>query len=148
MTLPARTLTAAEAVLLNAHLPKGLTEPMQDLTWCLFEAMALMDPRAGQAAPEPAWQSVLDTMARVAVMQVRHLAQEMGGYPIYLSKGISVQAASRHVQMFEAWQAGADYEQLAIKYDLTLVRVRQIIGAFREEWIASRQHRLPGFDDG
>lgn len=146
MTL-AQQLSPAEAAVLDAHLPKGLTDPMRDLAWCLFQAMALMDPRAGQPAPDAPWQAVLHTMARVAVAQLLHVSQEMGGYPIYLSKGVSAHAHARHRVMFEAWQAGTTYEQLATRYDLTLVRVRQIIGALREEWMDSRQHRLPGVDD-
>ena len=45
---PAKRMTAAEAAVLDAQLPAGLTEEMKDVAFCLFEAMALMDDRLGQ----------------------------------------------------------------------------------------------------
>ena len=71
---PARRLTAAEAAVLDVHLPAGLTEEMRDVAWCLFEAMALMDSRAGAQQPGPVWLGVLHAMARVATAQLQHLA--------------------------------------------------------------------------
>ena len=62
---PARRLTAAEAAVLDMHLPAGLTEEMRDVAWCLFEAMALLDSRAGAQQPGPVWLGVLHAMARV-----------------------------------------------------------------------------------
>ena len=76
---PARRLTAAEAAVLDMHLPAGLTEEMRDVAWCLFEAMALMDSRAGAQQPGPVWLGVLHAMARVATAQLQHLAQQKGG---------------------------------------------------------------------
>ena len=42
---PAQHITAAEAQVLEAHLPQGLTEQMREVALCLFEALAVADGR-------------------------------------------------------------------------------------------------------
>ena len=142
---PARRLTAAEAAVLDAHLPVGLTEEMRDVAWCLFEAMALMDSRAGAERPDPVWLGVLHAMARVATAQLLHLAQQMGGKAIYLAKGVAMHLSARDMQMCSEFR-GNNYDFLARKYDLTEMRVRQIVAAWQAEQYRLRQARLPGID--
>ena len=140
-----KRLSAPEAAVLDAQLPSGLTEEMRDVAFCLFEAMALTDARAGQARPDDIWLGVLSAMARVAVIQLQHLAEQKGGRAIYLAKGIAVQLSARDRKMCEEFRG--DYEVLADKYDLTPMRVRQIVGAWQAEQFRRRQGRLPGLDD-
>ena len=140
-----KRLSAPEAAVLDAQLPSGLTEDMRDVAFCLFEAMALTDARAGQARPDDIWLGVLSAMARVAVIQLQHLAEQKGGRAIYLAKGIAVQLSARDRKMCEEFRG--DYEVLADKYDLTPMRVRQIVGAWQAEQFRRRQGRLPGLDD-
>ena len=142
---PAKRMTAAEAAVLDAQLPAGLTEEMKDVAFCLFEAMALMDDRLGQERPGQGWINVLEAMANVAVRQLQHLAEQKGGRAIYLAKGIAVQLSARDRKMCEEFRG--DYEVLADKYDLTPMRVRQIVGAWQAEQFRRRQGRLPGLDD-
>ena len=139
-------ITAAEAAVLDAALPAGLTDDMRNVAYCLFEALALADARAGQARPAEGWLHVLRSMARVAVIQLQHLASEQGGRAIYLAKGIAVQLNARDRQMCAEFR-GNNYDELARKYDLTDMRIRQIIGAWRLEQYRNRQGRLPGIDD-
>ena len=143
---PARRLTAAEAAVLDAHLPVGLTEEMRDVAWCLFEAMALMDSRAGAEQPGPVWLGVLHAMARVATAQLQHLAQQKGGKAIYLAKGLAVFLSARDLQMCGEFR-GDNYDFLARKYGLTEMRVRQIVNDWQKEQFRVRQGRLPGIDD-
>ena len=140
-----KRMTAAEAAVLDAQLPSGLTEEMRDVAFCLFEAMALTDARAGQARPDDIWLGVLSAMARVAVIQLQHLAEQKGGRAIYLAKGVAVHLSARDRKMCEEFRG--DYEVLADKYDLTPMRVRQIVGAWQAEQFRRRQGRLPGLDD-
>ena len=141
----AKHMTTAEAAVLDAQLPAGLTDEMRDVALCLYEAMVLTDQRAGQAHPDAGWRQVLGYMARVAAIQLQHLAEQKGGRAIYLAKGIAVQLSARDRKMCEEFRG--DYEVLADKYDLTPMRVRQIVGAWQDEQFRRRQGRLPGLDD-
>ena len=140
-----KRMTAAEAAVLDAQLPAGLTEEMRDVALCLYEAMALTDSRLGQAKPDESWVMVLGAMARVAVIQLQHLAEQKGGRAIYLAKGVAVHLSARDRKMCEEFRG--DYEVLADRYDLTPMRVRQIVGAWQDEQFRRRQGRLPGLDD-
>ena len=112
MTMPARRLTETEAAVLAQHLPAGLTDEVRDVAWCLFEAMALLDSRAGAQQPGPVWLGVLHAMARVATAQLQHLAQQKGGKAIYLAKGVAVYLSARDLQMCSEFR-GNNYDALA-----------------------------------
>ena len=145
MTMPARRLTEAEAAVLDMHLPAGLTEEMRDVAWCLFEAMALLDTRAGAQQPGPVWLGVLHAMARVATAQLQHLAQQKGGKAIYLAKGVAMHLSARDRELCAKFR-GNNYRELAREYGLTEMRVRQIVDTWQRECFACRQGRLPGLD--
>ena len=100
----ARRLSAAEAAVLDVQLPPGLTDEMKDVALCLFEAMALTDARVGQAKPDATWLGVLGAMARVAVIQLQHLADQKGGRAIYLAKGVAVALSARDRKMCEEFR--------------------------------------------
>ena len=73
-----------EALVLTHALPVGMTEPMQELAYVLYEALVLQDPRAAQSqawrkAPQGEWLQMLTAMARTVCVQVTHAAQEFGG---------------------------------------------------------------------
>ena len=119
---PAKRMTAAEAAVLDAQLPAGLTEEMKDVAFCLFEAMA-----------------------NVAVRQLQHLADKKGGKAIYLAKGLAVYLSARDLAMCAEFR-GNNYDVLAKKYDLTEMRVRQIVSAWQLERLRSLQGTLPGLE--
>lgn len=139
-----KRMTAAEAAVLDAQLPAGLTDEMRDVALCLFEAMVLIDQRAGQTQPDGSWRQVLTHMARVAAIQLQHLAHEKGGRAIYLAKGVAAYLTARDRRMCEEFQG--DYDVLATRYGLTPMRVRQIVGAWQQEQFRRRQGQLPGID--
>ncbi|QIL81776.1 hypothetical protein G7047_19040 [Diaphorobacter sp. HDW4A] len=138
-------MSAAEAQVLDAQLSPGMTGEMKDVALCLFEAMVLTDNRVGQSNPSEAWSTVLRAMARVAIIQLQHLANEKGGRSIYLARGIAVHLSARDRSICEEFRG--NYDVLADKYDLTPMRVRQIIGTWQLEQFKQRQARLPGFSD-
>lgn len=142
----ARHLTAAEAAVLDAVLPPGLTEDMRDVALCLYEAAALDDARCGQARPTPDWLAALRALARTSLLQLQHLAREKGGRAIYLAKGVAMALSARDREMCGKF-LGNNYRQLATEYDLTEMRVRQIVDAWQRERFALRQGQLPGLDD-
>lgn len=137
-------LTAAEADVLIAILPPGMTREMKDVAYCLFEALVLMDGRAGQAKPDQAWAQKLQAVANMSVVQLQHLAHEKGGRTIYLSRGLAMQLSARDREMCAKFRG--NYDELADEYDLTPMRVRQIVDTYQREMFLSRQQQLPGLD--
>lgn len=137
-------LTAPEAAILDAALPPGLTDDMRDVAFCLFEALALADSRAGSPTPGKEWAVVLQAMARTATMQLRHLARQKGGKAIYLAKGVAFDLTMRDREMCAKFRG--DYEILAREYGLTPMRVRQVVDTWQYEQFVARQGRLPGID--
>lgn len=138
-------LTAAEAAVLDAVLPAGLTDEMRDVALCLYEALALEDSRAGQQQPAGDWLADLQRLARMAALQLQHLAREKGGRAIYLAKGVAMYLSARDRQMCDRF-TGNNYRQLAAEFDLTEMRVRQIVDAWQREQFTRRQGLLPGLD--
>lgn len=137
-------ITQEELEVLEAMLPDGLTPDMRDVAQCLFEAMVLADPRCGQSPTQSEWGSQLQAWARQAMMQLQHLATQIGGAAIYLAKGITVHLSARDRKMCAEFRG--DYKVLARQYNLTEVRVRQIVDSFQRAQYLSRQQGLPGLD--
>lgn len=142
-------LTEGEALVLTHALPVGMTEPMQELAYVLYEALVLQDPRAAheqtwRKAPQGEWLLMLTAMARTVCVQVTHAAQEIGGRQIYISRGVS--DLSERDRAICGEFNGRNHAALAKKYDLTEMRVRQILEAFQKEDYARRQGKLPGLD--
>ena len=142
---PAQRITAAEAQVLEAHLPQGLTDQMREVALCLFEALALQDGRAGSKHPCNEWLAALTLLARQALAQLQHLAAHMGGSAVYLAKGVAVHLTARDREMCARFR-GNNYFALAREYGLTEMRVRQIVGAWQQEQFLRRQGQLPGLD--
>lgn len=147
MNAPRRFVSAAEMAVLEAQLPAGLAEGMRDLALCLFEALVLLDVRAGQSAPAGAWAAQLGTWTQQVLAQLQYLAQEMGGRGgIYIAKGLIAQLSVRDREMCGKFR-GNNYRELAHEYALTEMRVRQIVDAWQREQFAARQVRLPGLEE-
>lgn len=140
-----RHMSAPEAAVLDAMLPPGLTMDMRDMALCLFEAMVLADPRAGQQKLDTEWAAQLHTWARTACMQLQHLAEQKGGRAIYLAKGVAVHLSARDEEMCKQFR-GNNYRELADQYDLTEMRVRQIVDTWQRSQYALRQGSL-GLED-
>jgi hypothetical protein len=144
MNAPRRFISAAEMAVLEVRLPVGLTDNMRDLALCLFEALVLGDVRAGTPAPADAWAKQLELWAIQVLAQLQHVAHEMGGRGgIYIAKGLIAALSVRDREMCSKFQ-GNNYRELAHEYDLTEMRVRQIVDAWQREQFEKRQGRLPG----
>ena len=141
-----RFMSAAEAAVLDDLLPPGLTPDMRDVALCLYEALVLQDDRAGQKQPEHSWSRQLLAWAQQVLMQLQHLAEQKGGRALYLAKGVAMHLSTRDRELCGKFR-GDNYRALAREYDLTEMRVRQIVDAWQRECFAQRQGRLPGLDD-
>lgn len=141
-----RYLSSAEAQVLESMLPQGLTETMREVALCLFTPLVLQDARAGQQCPDERWLAVLVAMAQVVLLQLDALATQLGGQPIYLAKGLAVGLSARDRRLCAEFM-GNNHSQLARRYNLTEMRVRQIVGTWQLEQFQTRQGRLPGLGD-
>ena len=139
-------MSPAEVAVLEGALPPGLTPTMREMALCLFEALVINDERAGSRQPEGVWLAQLHAWAQQCCMQLQHVAQQMGGQPAYLAKGVAMYLSARDRQMCAEFR-GNNYRQLAAKYGLTEMRVRQIVDAWQREQFERRQGRLPGLPD-
>lgn len=137
----ARFMTAAEAAVLDALLPEALTSDMREVAHCLYAAQVLQDGRCGQRELDASWLAALQAMAELALAQLQHLVAEIGGRAVYLAKGVAVHLSARDRELCAAFN-GRNYQELARRYDLTEMRVRQIVSAWRAEQFAQRQGRL------
>ena len=140
-----RFVSPAEAAVLENLLPEGLTRDMKDVALCLFEALVLADERAGDARPADSWKEQLVAWARQVLMQLQRLADQRGGYPLYIAKGIAVHLSERDRAICARFN-GTNYRELARTHGLTEVRVRQIVDTWQRERFLARQQGLPGFD--
>lgn len=137
-------ITQDELAVLEAMLPEGLTTDMREMAQLLFEAPVLADPRCGQPPTGDDWGNQLLAWAKLALMQLQHLANNIGGAPVYLAKGIAVHLSARDRKMCAEFRG--DYKVLARKYNLTEMRVRQIVDAWQRARFLDRQQGLPGLD--
>lgn len=137
-------ITQAELTVLEAMLPDGLTPDMRDVAQCLYEAVVLADPRCGQSPTLDEWGVQLQIWAQMALMQLQHLANQKGGVAVYLAKGVTAHLSARDRKMCSEFRG--DYQVLARKYNLTEMRVRQIVDAWQRAQFLTRQQGLPGLD--
>lgn len=137
-----RFMTAAEVAVLDAQLPEKLTPDMRSVAVAMFEALVLLDERAGTARPDGAWLKQLQRWANQVLAQMQHLATEVGGQAIYFAKGVSMHLSARDREMCGRFRG--DYKALAREYGLTEMRVRQIVDAWQREQFLRRQGDLLG----
>ena len=143
MTHDAR-LSAAESAVLEASLPAGLKPDMRDVALCLFEVLVFDAGGGGSAKPSADWLLQLQRLAKLALAQLDHLAQQKGGQNFYLGKNFGVYFSARDEEMCRKFKG--DYRVLAAEYKLSDMRVRQIVDAWQREQYAQRQGRLLGLD--
>lgn len=141
-----RYMTAQELAVLEAMLPDKMTDRMRDVAVCMFEALVLLDARAGQNTPGGEWLAQLQAWTTQVMAQMQHIANEVGGEAIYFAKGLAMHVSSRDRELYAKFN-GHNHRELAKLYDITVARVRQIIAAIERERFLAQQNHLPGFDD-
>jgi len=121
-------LSAADVASINEHRwPKAMTEFVQVLS-----AAAIRNGISKDKADA-------DQIARWVVLT---LGVHFGGRQVYLPKGDVLYAALRDVKMWQEF-TGHNHEQLAKKYNLSVVAVYKIIGQQRALHMAKIQPQLP-----
>ncbi len=137
-----RHIRADELAVLEDLLPKDLTQGMQDVAQCLFESLVQNDDRCGEQPTGPEWRAQLLAWATMVMMQLQYLADVMGGEAIYMAKGVAIHISARDRKMFSEFK-GNNHKELARKHGISVMRVRQIVGAIQREQYEKRQIALP-----
>lgn len=141
-----RAMSPAEAAVMEGLMPGRVAESTAVLALCLYEALVLGDARAGTKKPAGEWQQQLEAWAHQVIDQIRHVSAELGGFSKYLAKNQGIWLSERDQAIWNEF--AGDYQALAQKYDLTEMRVRQIIATARQAEVARRQGKLALDDEG
>ena len=135
-------MNQSEVAVLEQLLPDGLTADMRDVAVCLFEALLLGDERTGQVPAAPGWHAQLTAWAHQVLAQLQHLAAQKGGCTFYLPRSVAVHLTARDRELCSKFK-GNNYYALAREYDLTEMRVRQIVDQWQRLKFKTRQGVLP-----
>lgn len=114
--------------LLDANYPARLREVAE----CLY--MQLIDDKELQHYER-------SKLAQLAINQTEYLSQELGGVTFYMVKGTSHKYSQRDKAVWERFN-GQNYEDLAREFQISVMRVRQIVEKMRAEFIAQNQRSL------
>lgn len=77
----------------------------------------------------------------IGFASAEHIREHWGGQPIYLPKGVQYEFSRRDLEVFEKFN-GHNHAELAREYNLTVMRIYQIIKAVRAELVKKRQGAL------
>lgn len=134
-------LTPNELLVLESQYPAKVGIDMRSIGCCLYEALLLGDARLGTKYPDKEWLGKLQETADIVLLQLQHLSSELGGLNAYITKELSHHASQKYKTIYSEF-TGFNHNELAKKYDLTTVRIYQIISAVRLEEFKSRQQNL------
>ncbi|HDR9585249.1 TPA: hypothetical protein QDC22_007517 [Burkholderia stabilis] len=115
--------------LFDVTFPDALREIAASLFAALLEQTQLVDDVGRHG------------LAELAIMQTERLSSDLGGHSFYMHKGASYRLTPRNRQMCAEFR-GDNYAELADRYGLTEMRVRQIVDGWRREQFLARQGTL------
>lgn len=75
---------------------------------------------------------------KIAFEHAEYLRKHWGGQDLYIPKGVAWDLSERDRQMVKEFN-GHNHDQLARKYNLTTVRVYQILKVAQREWLGKNQ---------
>jgi Mor family transcriptional regulator len=79
--------------------------------------------------------------ADIGLSAAEHIRANWSGQSLYLPKGVQYDLSRRDVEIFERFN-GTNHEVLAREYNLTVMRIYQIVKAVRAEMVRKRQGSL------
>ena len=131
-------VTSEDLAPLEAVMDEAYPARLREVAEHLF--LQLVDEE--EQAPDPARAQQL---AEIAMRQTERLSLELGGGNFYMHKGVSFRLTPRNREMCAKF-TGNNYDVLALQYNLSDMRVRQIIGEWQLEQFTRRQGTLPGLE--
>lgn len=101
----------------------------------------LMDLADQVSAKLVALGTDMEKAAEIGFSVAEHVRENWSGQSLYLPKGVQYALSRRDTEIFERFN-GRNHEALAREYNLTVMRIYQIVKAVREEQIKQRQGAL------
>ncbi len=142
-----KPITEPELRVLESQFPAALTSDMRCIARCLFTAQVADDARLGSnPALDGGWMDRLQDAACLSLVQLQVLANDMGGFGVYIAKGVMIHISERYNEIFDKF-TGHNHDQLAREYGLTPMRIYQILKQVQLARFKKLQGVLPGFDD-
>lgn len=83
----------------------------------------------------------MEKAADIGFQVAEHIRKNWSGQSLYLPKGVQYDLSRRDVEIFERFN-GHNHEALAREYNLTVMRIYQIVKAVRAALLAKRQGAL------
>lgn len=83
----------------------------------------------------------IEKAADIGFATAEHIRGHWSGQSLYLPKGDQYDISRRDIEIFEAFN-GSNHEKLAREYNLTVMRIYQIVKAVRAEMVRKRQGAL------
>lgn len=83
----------------------------------------------------------MERAAEVGFAIAEHVRSHWSGQSLYFAKGLRFELSCRDMEIFERFN-GRNHEALAREYNLTVMRIYQIVKAVRAELVAKRQGSL------
>ena len=127
-------VTAADLAPLDRVLDPEYPGPLRDMCTVIF--LALQDHGPDTPAPE------------LALALTDAVSLELGGANFYMHKGfVFRQGLTKRDREIAEQATSSNLHVLAKKHHLSDMRIRQIVGAYREEQYLARQDQLPGMPE-
>lgn len=102
----------------------------------------LLADLADQVAAKLAENGIeLERAADIGLAVAEHIRANWSGQSLYLPKGERYELSRRDMEIFERFN-GTNHEPLAREYNLTVMRIYQIVKAVRAEMVRKRQGSL------
>jgi len=83
-----------------------------------------------------------ERLAEIAYRITEHVRHELGGTNLYLPRGVLHECSARDQEIFSKFRGSGSYKLLADEYDLTEMRIRQIIARCIRAELKKRQGDL------
>lgn len=135
-----RHVVAADLAPLAAVLDPAYPERLREMAECLY--LQLLEEDNLLVVEEDGTER-RHQLALVALRQTDRLSQDLGGGNFYMHKATSYRLTQRDREMCQRFN-GRNYSALAREYELSEMRVRQIVDAWQKEEFARRQGGLFG----
>jgi Mor family transcriptional regulator len=117
----------ANVLILDAAYPEVLADIAREI-----HARLMDDPRV--KLPH-------QVAAEIALGVAEHVRRNIGGVSLYIPRGHAYEATQREQQIYRDFK-GDNYQELARQYDLTEMRIRQIVNQVGAVERAKRQQNL------
>lgn len=127
-------VTAADLAPLEEVLDPEYPERLRDMATVIY--IALQDHGQDMPAPE------------LALALTEAVSLELGGGQFYMVKGfLHRKGLTKRDREIAQQSTGYNLHLLARKHNLTDMRIRQIVSAYKHEQFLARQDQLPGMPD-